>query len=78
MTATKSLDIFVPGSNTQNAGSWNNWDDRSFGIETKIEEYRAQRLASSSEKETAKKEETDYFLEMQPKIKAPKEVFLGD
>uniref|UniRef100_A0A914BZZ3 PNPLA domain-containing protein n=1 Tax=Acrobeloides nanus TaxID=290746 RepID=A0A914BZZ3_9BILA len=58
------------------AGSWNSWDDRSFGIESKIEEYRTKRLVSNSDHETKEEEEQDYFQEMQPKIKAPSKVEL--
>src|SRR4051794_5090036 len=59
--------------------TWNSWDDRSFGVESKIEEYRRKKVEmisqpSADKSSAAESVEPDFFNEMQPKLKAPKKV----
>ena len=62
----------------QSTTAWNNWTDRSFEVESKIEEYRRNKATELLHRQTAQTlespEEFEYFGEMQPKLKAPKMV----
>jgi len=64
-----------------NNSQWNNWDDKTFGIQTKIDEYRSQfqqqkHPASSNNQKLTRNEsiepEPDLFSDLQPTLKATK------
>jgi len=61
-----------------NASTWNSWNDRSFEVESKIEQYRKNKAAEMLRLEDKNSEspEPDYFEEMQPKFTAAKKVLI--
>ncbi|KAI6192352.1 hypothetical protein M3Y97_00328300 [Aphelenchoides bicaudatus] len=78
----QSYDYSNPAFNQhpQQSDSWNTWDDRTFGIETKIEEYRQKMQQQKQpannnqqqQKEKFEQPDDDLFSDLQPKLKAAK------
>uniref|UniRef100_A0AC34QQT2 Receptor-binding cancer antigen expressed on SiSo cells n=1 Tax=Panagrolaimus sp. JU765 TaxID=591449 RepID=A0AC34QQT2_9BILA len=61
-------------SHRGSASSWENWTDKSFGVESKIDEYRRKQQETAEKKkmkETTAPEE-DYFNDLRPEIKSAK------
>jgi len=64
---------------------WSSWDDQSFGVQSKIEEYRRQKETESanlkakgtSSSQSKIDSSSDYFGQMQPQFKATKTLLLN-
>jgi len=66
----------LPFQDGPSPNTWKSWDDKSFGVESKIEEYRRQKVQSTAGSPGAS-DSVDFFNEMQPKFKAPKTLHLN-
>jgi hypothetical protein len=56
--------------------SWNSWNDTTFGVESKIEEYRKKQAEALQRQKSKEKNtnEMDFFEDLRPEIKATKRV----
>ena len=64
---------YSPGYQNSSSNEWNTWTDKSFGVESKIEEYRRRQQEQLQRKKSKElPQEPDYFNDLRPDIKAPK------
>ncbi|KAE9553284.1 hypothetical protein FO519_003497 [Halicephalobus sp. NKZ332] len=64
---------YSSGQHTVSSNEWNTWTDKSFGVESKIEEYRRRQQEQLQRKKSKElPQEPDYFNDLRPDIKAAK------
>jgi len=63
---------YSPGYQASSSNEWNTWTDKSFGVESKIEEYRRRQQEQLQKKKSKEPQEPDYFNDLRPDIRAAK------